>query len=172
MWGTDRAPRTKFAARYKSLAHFGGEPVRGPVRRFAERDGPRRGPSDRRTKNGRVEIPAATGTATDDPKARRAGARICTNTDSPDCQAVPIAAFSRKVGVKPFPALAAPRAAAKPQTHQGRSPAPVGCHAHGRKGQRLSVAPIRKGIGRAASLNQHPQMGAMAGYLPGLSILP
>lgn len=106
------------------------EGIESAVRRLAGRDGeiyivtgPVLRADDRRTENGRVQIPGASWKAIYDPVTSAGGAWICTNTLAPDCRTVSIAALSRDVGVNPFPALSraeAERAPYLPTPEPGR----------------------------------------------------
>lgn len=97
------------------------EGIESAVRDLAVRDGdvyivtgPVLQSGDSRTADSRVEIPTATWKAIYAPSTGRSGAWICSNTVSPDCRTVSIAALSRAVGVNPFPALRADQAGAAP----------------------------------------------------------
>jgi endonuclease G len=98
------------------------EGIESAVRHLAAREGelyivtgPILRPDDRRTENGRVEIPSATWKAIYNPATSTGGAWICTNTMSPDCRTVSIATLSQQVGVDPFPSLSRTEAARSPE---------------------------------------------------------
>ena len=54
-----------------------------------------------------VLVPSSTWKAVYDPRAGGAGAYVCTNTVTPSCDVVSVAALVRLTGVDPFPALPA-----------------------------------------------------------------
>jgi endonuclease G, mitochondrial len=103
------------------------------VRHLVERDGslyvvtgPVLAPTDSRTWNGTVEIPAATWKAVYDPAAGAAAAWVCTNTKEPVCRVVSIARLATIAGVDAFPALSTELRATPPR-YERRSQAPTRC---------------------------------------------
>ena len=52
-----------------------------------------------------VLVPSSTWKAVYDPRAGGAGAYVCTNTATPSCDVVSVAALVRTTGVDPFPSL-------------------------------------------------------------------
>ncbi len=92
------------------------ERIENVVRRLARRDGPLyvvTGPvltaGDRRTRDGAVEIPAATWKAVYDPATRQTFAWICSNVAAPSCATTTLAAIEQVSGVEPFPSLDKPK---------------------------------------------------------------
>ena len=74
-----------------------------------------------------VLVPSAVWKAVFDPRSRRSGAYLCTNTGTPQCSVVPVATLARTAGIDPFPAVpaAAKRVAVAlplpgPATHPAR----------------------------------------------------
>ena len=57
--------------------------------------------------NGRVLVPTSTFKAIYNPADGAAGAYVCSNTDQPKCQTVPITALEGLSGIDPFPAISA-----------------------------------------------------------------
>ena len=54
-----------------------------------------------------VLVPSAVWKAVFDPRSRRSGAYLCTNTDTPQCSVVPVAALASAAGIDVFPAVPA-----------------------------------------------------------------
>ena len=54
-----------------------------------------------------VLVPGAVWKAVFDPRSRRSGAYLCTNTDAAQCSVVPVATLARTAGIDPFPAVPA-----------------------------------------------------------------
>ena len=54
-----------------------------------------------------VLVPSATWKAVFDPRSRRSGAYLCTNTPTPQCQVLAVADLARMTGVDPFPGVPA-----------------------------------------------------------------
>lgn len=54
-----------------------------------------------------VLVPSSTWKAVYDPRAAGMGVYVCSNTVTPGCEAVSVAALTRATGVDPFPALPA-----------------------------------------------------------------
>ena len=50
-----------------------------------------------------VLVPSAVWKAVFDPRSRRSGAYLCTNTDAAQCSVVPVATLARTTGIDPFP---------------------------------------------------------------------
>ena len=76
-----------------------------------------------------VLVPTSTWKAVYDPRTGGAGAYICTNTATPTCQVVSVAALAQGVGIDPFPALPArTRAVAAALPDPEPSPYAAGMH--------------------------------------------
>ena len=54
-----------------------------------------------------VLVPSSTWKAVYDPRAAGTGVYVCSNTATPGCEVVPVAALTRATGIDPFPALPA-----------------------------------------------------------------
>lgn len=54
-----------------------------------------------------VLVPSAVWKAVFDPRSRRSGAYLCTNTAAPQCNVLPVATLARTVGIDPFPTASA-----------------------------------------------------------------
>ena len=86
-----------------------------------------------------VLVPSSTWKAVYDPRAARTGVYVCSNTASPGCEVVSVAALTRATGIDPFPALPA-RMKAVAMTLPAPEPSPyAGSRSHRQRRQPASL---------------------------------